>query len=112
MSVLRPSRDIWLMLALLSAASAFARYVGLSHIVYTICYALLSLLGLGIATYLALQARRSARIDSSSFIATLAPAVLLFIDLPSNWRVTCLLAITLIAMQEWRSRRHEGSSIS
>ena len=68
--------------------------------------------GARIATYLALQARRSARIDSSSFIATLAPAVLLFIDLPSNWRVTCLLAITLIAMQEWRSRRHEGSSIS
>jgi hypothetical protein len=109
MSILRPSRDLWLMLALLSAASAFFRYVGLSPIVYTICYALLTLLGLGTATYLALQARRSVRIDSSSFIVTLAPALLLFIDLPSNWRVTCLLAITLVAMLEWRSRSAGGS---
>lgn len=109
MSIFRPSREIWLMLAMLSAASALFRYVGLSPIVYTICYSLLTLLGLGIATYLALQARQSVRIDSSSFIATLAPAVLLFIDLPSNWRVTCLLVITLVAVLEWRSRSAGGS---
>lgn len=111
MSILRPSRDIWLMLGLLSAASALFRYVGVSPIVYTICYALLTLLGLGTATCLAFQTRKSVRIDSSSLIATLSPALLLFIDIPSNWRVACLLLITLVAMVEWRSRL-VGSSIS
>jgi hypothetical protein len=109
MSIIRPSRDIWLMLGMLSAASAFFRYVGLSPIVYTICYVLLALLGLGTATYLTFQARRSVRVDSSSFIATLAPALLLFIDLPSKWRIICLLVITLVAMLEWRSRLPGGS---
>lgn len=109
MSILRPSRDIWLVLALLSAASAFVRYVSLSPIVYTICYLLLALLGLGTATYLALEARRSVRIDSSSFIATLAPSLLLFVDLSSNWHVLCLLVITLVAMLEWRSRLASAS---
>jgi hypothetical protein len=109
MITLRLSRDIWMMLAMLSAASAFFRYVGLSPILYTICYVFLTVLGLGIATYFALQARRSVRIDSISFIATIAPALLLFIDLPSNWRVICLLVITLIAMLEWRSRLAGGS---
>jgi hypothetical protein len=108
MSVLRPSRDIWLVLALLSAASAIVRYVSLSPIVYTYCYALLTLLGLGTATYLALQSR-SVRIGSSSFVATLAPSLLLFIDLSSNWRVICLFVITLVAMLEWRSRLASGS---
>ncbi|WP_370307731.1 hypothetical protein [Sphingobium abikonense] len=108
MSIIRPSRDIWLMLGMLSAASAFFRYVALSPIVFTICYVLLSLLGLGTATYLTFQARRSIRVDSSSFIATLTPALLLLIDLPNNWRITCLLVITLIAMLEWRSRLARG----
>ncbi|WP_145202668.1 hypothetical protein [Sphingobium sp. B2] len=109
MITLRLSRDIWLMLAMLSAASAFFRYFGLSPIVYTICYVVLTVLGLGTATYLTLQARRSVRIDSISVIATIAPALLLFIDLPSSWRVICLLVIALIAMLEWKSRLAGGS---
>lgn len=109
MITLRLSRDIWLMLAMFSAASAFFRYVGLSPIVYTICYVSLTVLGLGTATYFALQPRRSVRIDGISFIATLAPALLLFIDLPSTWRVICLLVITSIAMLEWKSLLAGGS---
>lgn len=109
MSVLRPSRDIWLVLALLSALSAFIRYAGLSPIIYTICYTLFTVLGLATATYLTLQSRRSARIDSNSLIVTLAPSLLLLVDLPSNWRITCLLVITLVAMLEWRSRAADRS---
>jgi hypothetical protein len=101
----RPLHHIWLTFALLSTICAVVRYFDLSATAYTISYGALTCVGLGAAIYLTLQIRRSVRIQSDLFIATLAPSFLLFIDLSSNWRVFCLLAITLVATLEWRRQR-------
>lgn len=85
-----PPHHIWLAFALLSTMCALVRYFDLSATVYTISYGALTSIGLGAAIYLTLQVRRSMRINSDLFIATLAPSFLLFIDLSSNWRVFCL----------------------
>lgn len=105
MTLLKPSRDMWLAVASLSIACAVFRHFGVSVVTYTVFYAILVLVGVSIAIFLGLQKRKSVRVQGSLFIATLAPLFLLFIDLSSDWRTACLLVIALVALVEWKSQR-------
>ncbi|WP_176592724.1 hypothetical protein [Sphingobium sp. EM0848] len=107
----KPSRDIWLVVALLSILCAVFRHFGGSALAYTALYAILALVGVGIAISLFLEKLRHGRAHGNLFVATLAPLFLLFIDLSSGWRIACLLVIALVAMVEWQSRR-AGRNVS
>jgi hypothetical protein len=101
MAKLKPSRDIWLIVASLSIACALLRHFGGSALTYTTFYALLVLSGIGITISLFLG-RRQGEVNGNLFFATLAPLALIFVDLSNGWRIACLLVIALVALIEWR----------
>ncbi|WP_218035971.1 hypothetical protein [Sphingobium sp. 15-1] len=105
MAWLKPSRDIWLAVALLSIACAGLRHFAGSAVVSTALYAILVLVGSGIAISLFLKKRRHRKENGILFIASLAPLFMPFIDISSGWRIVCLLVIALVAMVEWQSQR-------
>lgn len=109
MTLLKPSRDMWLVLAALSITCAIIRYLDGSAVLYTVFYAILIFVGIGIATFLLTKKKSYFRANGSLLFATLVPPFLLFIDLSSGWRVTCYLVIGLVAAMEWNSERKRRS---
>lgn len=105
MASLKPSRDMWLILSAPAVICAAIRYFGGSAVIYTLFYAMLVFAGIGIAVFLLVKKRGYVRAEGSLWFATLAPAVLLFIDLSSDWRVICYLIVALVGIMEWNSER-------
>jgi len=105
MASLKPSRDMWLVLSAPALICAAIRYFGGSAVIYTLSYAMLVIVGIGIAVFLLANKRSYFRAEGSLWFATLAPPVLLFIDLASGWRVICSLVMALVGIMEWNSER-------
>ena len=101
MANLKPSRDIWLMIASLCIGCAITRHFGGPASIYTVFYAILVVCGVGLAACLFFRTGR----HDGLIVATLAPLALLFIDLSNGWRVACFLVIAAVALAEWRSQR-------
>lgn len=66
---------------------------------------MLVVVGIVIATFLLAKKRNYFRAKGSLWFATLAPPVLLFIDITSDWRVICYLVVALVGILEWNSER-------
>jgi hypothetical protein len=96
--------QVWILIAGLSGACAFIRYLGLSAVAYTFCYALLTVLGMVAGLWLALQRNEHRDGRRALFLSAFAPLCLLFIDMTSGARVFCLIAISVAALSALKQR--------
>jgi hypothetical protein len=103
---------VWVAIAGLSGTCAFVRYLGLSAVAYTSCYALLTVLGLVAGLWSMLQRNEHREGRSLLFLPAFAPVCLLLTDLTSDARVFCLIAISVAALSALKQRSSPARNVS